>query len=253
MTGGTARALTLAGFEVAYGRHRVVEGVDLELPVGEVVGILGPNGSGKSTLIRAVAGIQPHGGTIRFCDVPARRLGRRLGYMPQEIPTEVALTCLESVVIAQRDGFGWGTAAEDVERAAEALDELGIAGLADRYLGECSGGQRQLVSLAQALAGVPEVLLLDEPTSALDLRHQAAVFARVRRHVDRTGALAVAAVHDINLAARHCDRLVMLRAGQVVATGSPEAVLTPEVLEEVYDVPVDVHRAEGRILVQTAA
>lgn len=251
-----APSLSAAGLEVTdlsirYGRRTVVHDLSFRAEPGTLLGVIGPNGSGKSTTIRALAGIQPHAGTIRFDGRSVADLRSTLGYMPQEIPGDVALTCLESVIVASRDGTAWRTSACDLAHAHGVLERLEIDELADRFLGECSGGQRQLVSLAQTLVRNPRLLLLDEPTSALDLRHQASVFSRVRDHVRSTDALAIAAVHDLNLAAQFCDELLLMDAGRIRAQGAPREVLRPEVLEEVYGVGVRIVEDGERVLVTT--
>lgn len=245
--------LEISGLTAAYGRRRpVIDGLELSLPTGRVVGVLGPNGSGKSTLIRCLADIHPHGGQITLRGVSGPQLRRITGYMPQEIPGHVALTVLESVLVAKRANRIGRASDEEITRAVGILHDLGIGELCHRWLGECSGGQRQLVSLAQALVRCPELLLLDEPTSALDLRHQRTVFEAVRAHVETVGperGLALIAVHDLNLAARFCDHLVLMRDGAAVAHGAPREVLQPQTLAQVYDVEVAVSEIDGRTVV----
>ena len=177
------------------------------------------------------------------------------GYMPQEIPGHVALTVLETVIAAERVGRIGRASAASVEHAARILEGLGLASFADRWLGECSGGQRQLVSLAQALVRDPVLLLLDEPTSALDLKHQRAVLEAVRAHIRRQSdprSLALVALHDLNLAARWCDHLLIMRDGSLIASGPPREVLEPPVLERVYQVPVRVADVHGQVMVTGA-
>ena len=164
-----------------------------------------------------------------------------IGYMPQGLPGDAALTALESVLTASRRGLTWHTSRADIDLAWTALDELGVAELADRPLGQLSGGQRQLVALAQTLVREPELILLDEPTSALDLRRQVAVLSHVRRICHRdSGRLAVVALHDLNLAARFCDRLAVLGDGRILAEGPPAEVLRPDVIAEVYGLRVRI-------------
>ena len=176
--------LNLESISVSYGKHAVLSGLDLTIKEGVVAGLLGPNGCGKSTLVRSIAGAQHCHGAVSYRKRSGRALQDVTGYMPQEIPGHIALTAMESVLVsAQRGGSAWRVPKKDVERAYAALSALGIGKLANTYLGECSGGQRQLISLAQTLVHGPELVLLDEPTSALDLKHQVRVLRSVRKHV----------------------------------------------------------------------
>ncbi|MDO5092094.1 MAG: ABC transporter ATP-binding protein [Propionibacteriaceae bacterium] len=269
--------LNLESIAVSYGTHHVLSGLTLTLRGGVVAGLLGPNGCGKSTLVRSIAGAQRHHGHVSYGNRTGRALQDVTGYMPQEIPGHIALTAMESVLVsAQRGGSGWRVAKEDVERAYATLEGLGIGALANTYLGECSGGQRQLISLAQTLVHGPELVLLDEPTSALDLKHQVRVLRSVRQHVhgshitvaeQRTtydpsagetesgstqSRLAVVVLHDINLATRFCDEVLLMAAGDVVAQGPPEEVCTSENLSWVYDTEVSVSSDEDGVLTVVA-
>lgn len=241
--------LKLRSLTVRYGRHTVIDDLNLQLDQGKVVGLLGPNGSGKSSLIRSVAGAQRCLGTVTLQGRKGQQLRDATGYMPQEIPGHVALTALETVLVAaRRGGSAWRVRRSEVRQAYRVLESLGVGGLANTYLGECSGGQRQLISLAQTLIGDPDLVLLDEPTSALDLKHQVRVLRRVREHV--TGAahrLAVVALHDINLALRFCDELVLMVAGGIAVQGTPEQVCTSEHLSRVYDTEVAVRISDDGV------
>lgn len=255
--------LSLSSVEIGYGRHTVVNDLSLEIDAGQLVGLIGPNGSGKSTIIRALAGVHPYRGTISFASLSGQRLRETTGYMPQDLPGDVALTALESVIIAARTRSSWRTSRSDIEAALDALTRLDIAFLANRYLAECSGGQRQLVSLAQTLVRQPALIVLDEPTSALDLRHQALVLRRVADAVrnpedEQTSThtaspvqkrIAVIVLHDLNLAARYCDELVLLKQGSLVAHGTPEEVLTPDTLDAVYGIESRIIRDGQHIMV----
>jgi len=245
-------SLLIEGVSVAYGARQILHGVNLPaLPAGSLVALVGPNGAGKSTLLRALAGLERMRGGLSLDGQDVTRLGfaersRRLAYMPQQLPPGIALGVLESIVAALRV-----SGSDDLLGCAfEALRQLGIEGLAERSLDSLSGGQRQLVALAQLLARNPQVLLLDEPTSALDLHYQLRVMDAVRERVQAHRLLAVAVLHDINLAASHADWLVVLREGRVVAYGAPQQVLGPQLLADVYGVQARVERcSQGRLQV----
>jgi iron complex transport system ATP-binding protein len=237
-------SLLINDLSVAYGARTIIHNVSLPaLPAGSLVALVGPNGAGKSTLLRAIAGLERMQGEISLAGEDVSRLGfaersRRLAYMPQQLPPGLALGVLESIVAALRVSGVDNLLA----LAYEALVRLGIEHLAEQPLNSLSGGQRQLVALAQLLARNPQVLLLDEPTSALDLHYQLRVMDTVRERVVAHRLLAVAVLHDINLAASYADWLVVLHQGRVVACGSPEQVLEPGMLAEVYGVQARVER-----------
>ncbi|WP_161865166.1 ABC transporter ATP-binding protein [Pseudomonas yangonensis] len=244
--------LRAENISVAYGRRQILHGLSLpELQPGSLVALVGPNGAGKSTLLRALAGLEDMQGSLTLGGQNLTRIGggeraRTLAYMPQQLPPGIALGVLESVLAALRVG-GDG---EVLARAFDALARIGIEELAEHSLDGLSGGQRQLVSLAQLIARRPQVLLLDEPTSALDLHYQLRVMDCVRDLVREHQLLAVAVLHDINLAASCADQLVVMRAGRIHASGTPDEVLTPQLLAEVYGVEARVERcSRGRLQV----
>ncbi|MBF8776762.1 ABC transporter ATP-binding protein [Pseudomonas fulva] len=245
-------SLVIDKVSVAYGARQILHEVSLPaLPEGSLVALVGPNGAGKSTLLRALAGLERMRGDLRLDGQDVTRLAfaeraRRLAYMPQQLPPGIALGVLESIMAALRVG----SADDLLGQAFAALRQLGIEHLAQRSLDSLSGGQRQLVALAQLLARNPQVLLLDEPTSALDLHYQLRVMDAVRERVQVHRLLAVAVLHDINLAASHADWLVVLREGRVVASGTPQDVLVPDLLAQVYGVQARVERcSQGRLQV----
>ncbi|MEW6121743.1 MAG: ABC transporter ATP-binding protein [Pseudomonadota bacterium] len=242
-----AVSLHVREVSVGYGRREVVRDLTLApLRGGGVTALVGPNAAGKSTLLRAIAGLLPVRGRISLDEVDLAGLPRaeraaRVGFMPQSLPAGVALTVMETVMGALQASPGAVPlpGGEVQARAAAALDDLGIGALALEPLDRLSGGQRQLASLAQALVRRPDVLLLDEPTSALDLRHQALVMAILRRLAGE-GRLVVAVLHDLALAARCADHIVVLSEGRCAAQGAPAQTLTPALLAQVYGV-------EGRV------
>ena len=226
---------------VAYGATRVVAGVDLVIEAGEVVALVGPNGSGKSSLVRAAAGLTRHDGAVRF------EGGTRIGYMPQEEGRRPALTALEVVLLGRIRGLGFRVPDAELAAAEAMMGELGVARFAERLVGELSGGQRQLVYLAQALVAEPEALLLDEPTSALDLRHQMDVLATVRRMARARGLACLIVLHDLNAAARFADRIALLHEGRLACCAPPDEALTAARIATVFGVEAAIGRApDGR-------
>ncbi|MFM8681331.1 MAG: ABC transporter ATP-binding protein [Alphaproteobacteria bacterium] len=236
-----AGGLEATGLGVRHGSRVALSGIDLRIVPGEVVAVAGPNGSGKTSLLRALAGLLPHEGHI------ARDPGLRVGYMPQDNALRAALLVLEVVLLGRLGTLGLRVRAQDVDAAQRAMDELGIAGLAERRIDELSGGQRQMAMLAQVLASEPGIFLLDEPVSALDPRHQLEVLGAVRRLTDARGLATVVVLHDLNAAARHCDRLVVLDGGRIAAAGPPGRVLQASLLAEVFGIEAQLGTAaDGR-------
>ena len=247
-------SLAIQQLTVRYGRRPVVH--DLTLPAlqrGTLTALLGPNGAGKSTLLRAMAGLETCSGGLHLDGTDLMALapgerGQRVTYMPQTLPPNLALSVLECVLAAVRakDASLRGEAA--VQQALAALQQLGIAHLGDTALDSLSGGQRQLVSLAQVVARTPQVMLLDEPTSALDLNYQLKVMECVRAQVVQHQLIAVVVLHDINLAARYADQLVVLEDGKLYACGTPHQVLNPLLFQDVYGVQARVERCSRQML-----
>ena len=240
-------ALAFADVAVRFGDRAVLRGVSLELAAGEVLGLAGPNGAGKTTLFRAATRVlRPERGEVRIAGAPVaslarRELARRVAVVPQDVTVPFPFRAGEVVLMGRaphRAGFGFETAA-DVERARACLALVGIESLADRPMLELSGGERQLVLMARALAQDPEVLLLDEPTAHLDLRHRAVGLDRVVEFA-RAGGAALVVSHDLTLAARSCGRLALLADGEVAACGPPAEVLRPELLTRVFGVEAEV-------------
>lgn len=237
--------LSVHYLSAGYGRKSVLNSIDIEaMQPGQITAFLGQNGAGKSTLLRSLAGLHRASGTLTFDDTdisrhsPAQR-ARLITYMPQSLPQRVALTVLEATIGALRAS---SRDPDALKRALAVLERLGITQLAMSPLDSLSGGQRQLASLAQALVRKPRILLLDEPTSALDVGHQIRVMRTIKEITTEQNIIAIAVLHDLTLASRWCDRLVLLSGGQVVVDGAPEVALTPEILYEVYGVSGRIER-----------
>ena len=250
-----AEGLVLEGVTAAYGSRVALRAATLSVDPGEVVGLVGPNGSGKTTAIRVASrALRPRAGRVLVAGVdpyrvPARRAARLAAVIPQEVAPAFEFTVGEVVSMGRTpylSTFGGG-GLEDQRRVRDAMAAAGVEHLADRPLAELSGGEKQRVILAQALAQDAPVLLFDEPTTHLDLRHVVAVLDTVRE-LARAGRAILSVFHDLNLASSSCDRLVVLDAGRVVASGTPEEVVTVELVREVYGVEAEVqsHALTGR-------
>jgi iron complex transport system ATP-binding protein len=245
--------LEVRGLRVSYGRRQALRGVDLTVAAGEVVGLVGPNGGGKTTLLRAITGnLELEAGRVLIAGDDASRLGarelaRKVAVVPQNPTLPVGFLAREIVVMGRTPYLGFldQEGADDYRRADEALDALGAAELGRRRVEELSGGERQNVVLARALAQATPLLLLDEPTANLDIGHQVLIAKLLRRLALNQRVAVLAALHDLTLASLHCDRLVLLAAGVVVAQGAPGEVLTRQNMRRAYGADVAILRPEG--------
>lgn len=244
-------ALHIAELSAGYSHRRVIDRLTLDpFPAGRITALVGPNAAGKSTLLLALAGLIRATGSVRLGarSVLGLSLAERaqiVTFMPQALPQGVELTALESVMASLKAAPIAGLETQGIgirTRAFGALARLSIGDIAMEPLNRLSGGQRQLVSLAQAIIRDPRVLLLDEPTSALDLRHQTQVMGLVR-DLAREGKVVVIVLHDLNLAARWADHVVVLRDGAAAAQGEPAAAFTARMLADVYGVEALVERS----------
>ncbi len=235
--------LEIEGLGFSYGDRRVLDDLDLEMGKG-VTAILGPNGAGKSTLVKCVAGVhRPDGGTIRFDGqdlLSGRRDGPSLAYLSQELPRTVGATVLEVMLLGRVRTLSISVTEEDIEKCYGALELLHLEDLAPRDLGELSGGQCQMVMVAQCLVADPELMLLDEPMNNLDLRRELEMFETVCGITRERGLTTVAVLHDINFAARYADSIAVIRDGEVYDHGAPRDVLTQEMIRDVYGVEAEV-------------
>lgn len=234
-------SLIVRDLGVRYGQRQALAGVSLEARPGEVTAIIGPNGSGKSSLIRAIAGLVGHQGVVRCGSDGAARIG----YMPQDVGSSAALTVLEVVLLGRLRALHLRLTDADLDAAGAALATLGIEHLASRDLVELSGGQRQLVFLAQVLASEPQILLLDEPISALDIRNQVEVLDTVRRLTRERGLITLVVLHELSAAARAADRIIVLKEGGVAGDGRPDSVLAPQLISDVFGIDAIVVEIEG--------
>jgi iron complex transport system ATP-binding protein len=242
-------AIEIENLFFAYGERRVLDGISLAIEKGEMVGVLGPNGSGKTTLLKVVSGVLTGRGTVRLggrtsASYARRELSRMIAVVPQESEIHFPFSAAEIVLMARASHHGRLAleGAADLEAARRSMTATETAELANRWLHELSGGEKQRVMIARALAQEAEILLLDEPAAFLDLKHQLGVFDLMRRLNRERGLTIVAALHDLNLAALFFPRLVLLGDGKVFRDGPPEDVLTEGNIRQVYGVDVRVER-----------
>ncbi|MGH9663071.1 MAG: ABC transporter ATP-binding protein [Bryobacteraceae bacterium] len=234
-----------------YGAAEVLRDATLELSGPGLVSIVGPNGAGKSTLLGILSGLRRgYSGACGYDGVELERwnrrsLARRLSFVPQSLRLEFPFTA-EQVVYMGRTPFcaGLFESPQDREAVERALRITDSVPFRDRDFRSLSGGERQRVILASALAQAPEALLLDEPTTFLDLKHQLAIY-RLLRDLCRSGLLAIAATHDLNLALAYSDRVIVLAQGRVAADGAPHEVLAPETIRRVFGVEAQVRQDAG--------
>jgi iron complex transport system ATP-binding protein len=240
--------LTVENLVVNYGSRSVLKGVNLSLPSGSVVALIGPNGTGKSTLIRALSGVLPiHSGRMALNGQDLARMSpiqraRQIAVVPQARNLPPAFTAWETVLFGRTPHLNWlgQVSPQDDERVSQAMQRTDTLCLADRRMGELSGGEQQRVLLARALAQAAPILLLDEPTTHLDLQYQLNLLDLVTSLAHTDGYAIFLALHDLNLAARYADRIVLLHQGEVRAVGNPGEVLQAGTLSQVYQVPLQV-------------
>ncbi len=249
--------LEIRNLSYSYGSVRVLEGVNLVIRVGEIVSILGPNGAGKTTLLKCIlkilrprGAIYVNGRSIR--DYSERELASIIGYVPQIHDSVFAYRVIDFVVMgrAPYHGFFSTPSREEYNRALRILEDLGIAGLADRSIAEVSGGQLQLILIARALVQDAEILLLDEPTAHLDVSNEFRVLDTIRRLVRRKTVKAVVmTMHNPLTASLFSDKIALIHRGEIIAYGPPDHVVTSGLLEKVYGLEFDVITRDDKVIV----
>lgn len=245
-----APVLSLCDLSYSIGEKPLLHPLTLDLPAAQSIALVGHNGSGKSTLLKLMARqLTPTGGSIVFEDQSLqkwdnRAFARKLAYLPQHPPITSGLLVHELVALGR---YPWHGAlgrfsSTDKEKVGEAITRTQIGSLIDRLVDTLSGGERQRVWLAMLIAQGASCLLLDEPTSALDIGHQLDVLRLVHDLSRENGISVITVLHDINMAARFCDHIVALRGGHVIANGSPDDIMTPDILERIYGIRMDIIR-----------
>ena len=249
-------AIRLDAVIVSLGGRPVVDGIDLDVVAGQWLAVIGPNGAGKTTLLRAIARLVPYSGSIELDGretgaMSRAELSRLLAVVPQDPATPPWMTVGEYVLLGRTPHLGLlaKEGARDREAAARSLARLDLLGFAGRRLGTLSGGEKQRVVVARALAQQARIVLLDEPTASLDIGHQQQALDLLDLLRAESGLTLVAAMHDLTLAAQYADRMVLLDRGRVVADGSPLEVLTETVIARHYGATIDVLPVGERIAV----
>jgi iron complex transport system ATP-binding protein len=236
--------LEVNGVEFQYKSKEVLKDIKFHLERNEILSILGPNGVGKTTLLKCMNAIlKPKSGVILIEDEDILKLeqieiARRLGYVPQRCEP-ARLTVFDAVLLGRMPHIKWNVSTEDIMLVESTIKKLNLEHVALRYIDELSGGELQKVGIARAIAQNPKLLLLDEPTSSLDLKNQLDILDTVRDVVRNENVSAIMTMHDLNLAFRYSDKFIFLKNGTIYAAGSMGDI-TPQVIEEVYGVPVTI-------------
>lgn len=236
--------LEVDGVEFQYRSNEVLKDIEFHLKRNEILSILGPNGVGKTTLLKCMNAIlKPKRGTIlieeeNILKLEQIEIARRLGYVPQRCES-ARLTAFDAILLGRMPHMKWNLSTEDVMLVEATIRKLHLEELALRYIDELSGGEVQKVGIARAIAQNPKLLLLDEPTSSLDLKNQLEILNIIRDFVKKENISAIMTMHDLNLALRYSDKFLFLKNGTIFASGSVEDI-TPEIIEEVYGVPVTI-------------
>jgi iron complex transport system ATP-binding protein len=240
--------LVIQGISFSYGSSDVLADITFEARDGEIVGIIGPNGSGKTTLLRCInRALSPRIGTILidgrdYVDLTRREIAGNIGVVPQNSVVSFPFTVLDIVMMGRTPAMERfeRESEKDIEIVRNAMEMTNIVSLADRTMEEISGGERQRVVIARALAQRPRILLLDEPTLHLDVNHQLEIMDLVRRLVRSEKLTVLVVSHDLNLAARYCDKLLLMSSGKIRASGKVVDVLTEKYIEEVFKVKASI-------------
>ena len=243
--------IEINGLSFSYSSVSVLKDITMRIEGPKFISILGPNGVGKSTLIHCMNKIlEPTEGTVlidgeNVKDISIKELAKFMGYVPYSANDSFPLTVVDTVLMGRHPHTKWKSLDNDLEIVYDTLNLLGISDLAMRSFNELSAGQHQKVMLARGLAQEPTILLLDEPTSNLDVRHQLEVAKLLKRMSIEKNILVIMICHDINIAAKYSDEIILLNGGTIYTVGTPDKVITSDVLEQVYGVTADVIMHDG--------
>lgn len=252
--------LEIQNLSFAYSKKQVLHDISVEgFKPGELTALIGPNATGKSTFFKCVSGVlKTTGATIKVGGLDISQTGmqawnRNVCYMPQSFTSNAALTVFDVVLLARKHMHGWRVGDDDLNVVAETLHMLKVDHLSETFVGDLSGGQQQMVSIAQAVVRAPSLFLLDEPTSALDLRHQLEIMKIIKDVTQSRKIVSIVALHDLNLAARFADHVVLMREGKIISSGPPREILASPELAETYGVTIDIHETNEGVLTVAAS
>lgn len=253
----TPALMKLENISFAYETLPVLKDISLSTREQDFIGLIGPNGSGKSTLLKIMGAIlKPDSGSVQFKESSLPKINKKLfaqsvSWIPQDHPMVFPFKVSEIVLMGRHPYLSPLSfeSEEDFEISQRAMETTMTSQFADRYFNEISGGEKQRVMIASALAQDPEMMLLDEPTAALDLKYQIQILSILKNLNARHKMTLVMAMHDLNLASSFCNRLILLDEGQIVRDGTPEQVLKKDILEQVYGIEVDLGSHDGSIRV----
>lgn len=232
-------SLRLNKLGAKHGRKQILSEITTpEFRAGEVIAVVGPNAAGKSTLFKRISGIVKGEGEVCFRSNTSHRGG--ICYMPQDVSVNSVLSVYESVLLARMQGGGFSVGSADLDIIDYYLNSFNLLPLSDRNIGELSGGQRQMVSIAQTLVREPEVILMDEPTSALDMSRQVEVLSYVRKLAVDQGMIVFVALHDLNDVLKYTDITLVIANGGLITCGLSEDVITEKLLRDIYNVEARV-------------
>ena len=244
-------SLTVEHLKVTYGRRTVLKDISFDAAAGDLITVVGENAAGKTTLLKALAGLVDHQGCVTLNEHGTVLSKASVVYLPQLAAVTTHLSVFETVMLGLGHRLSWHIDDEVFDRTDAQLHAMNISRLAALPVQKLSGGQKQLVFMAQAFVAQPRLLLLDEPTSALDLRHQLIVMQAAQRYARDTGAVVITVAHDLTLAARFSTKLVVVDDGCVRAVGRPDKVLTPELIADVWHVNAAVEKTAAGLTVIT--
>ncbi|MEW9095848.1 MAG: ABC transporter ATP-binding protein [Clostridiaceae bacterium] len=234
--------VTIEDISFGYGSSELLKNINIELTKGQLVSIIGPNGAGKSTLLKCIATIlKPKNGSIfidskNIKEYEKMELAKIQGYVPQNYYSSFRINVTDAVMLGRRPYIKWKAKEEDLKIVNSSIEYLGLQSMCHRELNSLSGGERQKVMIARALAQEPHIMLLDEPTSALDLKYSLEVMELLKKLAKKENKLIIVVMHNLEMSARYSDKLILMKEGKVHSSGDPKEVVTIKNLEEVYGV-----------------